>query len=86
MLKPGADEMDVENFLSLSRQGRALVQAGRYGDAAVAFEAAPRLCCGRVLENVPHGPIVEGFAAWVNEAELECTGMLIDAAPRWQEA
>ena len=79
LLRLGADELDVDTFVDLSRQGRKLAAADRHPEAVTAFESALALCRGPILADLPHGPIVEGFATWLREAELECTEMLMDA-------
>jgi DNA-binding SARP family transcriptional activator len=73
------DELDVHVFTRLFRQGREAARAERHEEAVEALEEALGMCRGLALTEPPHGPIVEGFNAWLEEARLECQELLVDS-------
>jgi SARP family transcriptional regulator, regulator of embCAB operon len=75
----GSDDFDVHDFERLVSGGRALAQEQRHSEAAAAFDAALDLWRGPALGDLGNGVIVNGFAAWLEEARLECTEMMVDA-------
>ncbi|MFH8370024.1 BTAD domain-containing putative transcriptional regulator [Streptomyces sp. NPDC018031] len=76
-LQLGTDEYDLHEFEALTREGRALAQAGRHPEAVAALESAVRLWRGPVLSGMRDGPIVSSFVMWLEEARLESTEILI---------
>ncbi|MFG2209034.1 BTAD domain-containing putative transcriptional regulator [Streptomyces sp. NPDC048638] len=70
---------DLESFRRLLRKGRAYMVAGSHQEASECFEGALNLWRGPVLSGLRDGPIVNGFAAWVEELRLECIELLIEA-------
>lgn len=78
-LSIGTDELDLDEFLALTRQGRQDVAAARLKSAAECFDAALRLWRGPTLSEVRDGPIIGGFATWLEEVRLECVELLVDA-------
>ncbi|POM23842.1 Regulatory protein AfsR [Actinomadura rubteroloni] len=69
-----ADEgqLDLHLFQRLVRESRAHVRAGRWDEARVGLEDALGLARGSALATLPGGPVINGFARWVNEVRLEC--------------
>lgn len=79
LLQLGDDEIDVHQFRALMHQGRSHLKAGQHPEASNAFEDALALWRGPVLGDLCGGPALEGFAAWTQEARLECTELLVEA-------
>jgi SARP family transcriptional regulator, regulator of embCAB operon len=75
-LHVGPDEVDLHTFTRLLRDGRGYARAGQHEDARAAFEAALGLYRGPALLELYGGPIVNQFAAWLEEARLECIELL----------
>ncbi|NUU19913.1 MAG: AfsR/SARP family transcriptional regulator [Streptomycetaceae bacterium] len=79
MLNLGTDVLDVREFQIRMRQSRSHARAGRLEDAADYARDALGLWRGPVLGDLRGGPIVDEFAAWAEEARLECTEAQIEA-------
>jgi len=79
LLRLGPDELDLHLFQRRVQQGRAYVTAGRHEEAAGSFESALELWEGAPLGDLRDGPIVSGFATWLEEARLECTELMIES-------
>jgi DNA-binding SARP family transcriptional activator len=75
----GSDELDLREFRRTMDLGRADVRADRHERAVVHFETALELLRGPVLDEAPHGPIVDGFVTWLSEARLECAELLVES-------
>lgn len=78
-LRLGTDEYDLHEFEALTREGRALARAGRHTEATATLESAMRLWRGPALSGMRDGPIVNGFAVWLEESRLESTEILISS-------
>jgi SARP family transcriptional regulator, regulator of embCAB operon len=78
LLRLQHDDLDSEVFLRLVQTGRDLAAQRRDEQARHCFEQALALWRGPVLGDLTCGPILEGFAACLMEARLECTQLLID--------
>jgi DNA-binding SARP family transcriptional activator len=78
MLRLGNDELDFRCFERLVDLGRKQLRDGNYEQAAAAFDGALSLWREPLLDDVCHGPILEGFQTWLKEARMECVEMLID--------
>jgi len=81
-LRLGADEFDLHHFQDAVREGRRQLWKGSANNAAAAFQDALTLWRGPILGGLPGGPIVDGFAVWLEECRLECQELLIDANMR----
>lgn len=80
MLHTGNDDIDFHVFLKASEEGRSLIRASRYEQAAEVLSGALTIWRGAVLSNVPAaGPLLEGFATWLSESRLECMEALFEA-------
>lgn len=73
------DELDFQTFQRLVNHGRSAARAERHEEAAASFEAALDLCRGPVLRELRDGPIINGFANWLEEMKLECTEWLVES-------
>lgn len=78
-LRLGSDELDFRAFEVLVNRGRDHAKEGRHEQAAADFESALALWRGPLLDDAFHGPILEGFQNWLEEARLECVEMMIDS-------
>ncbi|MFI0408230.1 BTAD domain-containing putative transcriptional regulator [Actinomadura sp. 3N508] len=78
-LRTGSDQIDAHTFREHIRQGRGHARDRRPEAAAESFNAALSLVRGPIGHSFHNGPIVQGFATWAEEAQLECTEMLLDA-------
>jgi DNA-binding SARP family transcriptional activator len=78
LLHLGADELDAHLFVRMMDEGRAHSRQLRHEEAADSFERALSLWRGPVVGDLSGGPIVDGFLAWLAEARLECTELLVD--------
>lgn len=79
VLCPRTAELDFRSFQEYVNAGRAAAHGGRHEEAAAAFEGALALCRGPVLYELREGPIVSGFASWLEEVKLECTERLVES-------
>ncbi|MEV0321982.1 AfsR/SARP family transcriptional regulator [Streptomyces sp. NPDC050658] len=79
MLSLGSDGLDLHDFTRLMKEGRAQLRNGAQEAAVLSFEGALALCRGPLLADAGHGPILQGFRTWLNEAQLECMESLMDA-------
>ncbi|MFD8483833.1 BTAD domain-containing putative transcriptional regulator [Kitasatospora sp. NPDC059673] len=75
----GPHELDVEVFLWLVRNGRKLVDRNEHERAVAEFKRALGLWHGPALGNLRDGPIVNGFATWVQEHRLECIEIMMES-------
>jgi SARP family transcriptional regulator, regulator of embCAB operon len=80
MLTLGSDGLDLHDFTRLLKGGRTQLRSGGYEAATRSFEDALALFRGPFLADVAHGPILQGFRTWLNEAQLECMESLMDAS------
>jgi DNA-binding SARP family transcriptional activator len=78
-LRLGSDEIDYRCFRRLVQDGRAHAMRDQHPLAVDYFTQALSIWNGSALEGIHHGPILEGFVAWLTETRLECTEMLIDS-------
>ncbi len=79
LLRLGPDQLDFCLFQDLVNLGREQAREGRHDRAVASFEHGLSLWRGPLLSSLSNGPIGYGFVAWLTEARLECTEMLIDA-------
>lgn len=75
----GTDEVDVHRFMVLAKQGREHARDRWHEGAAACFDRALALCRGPVLQDLPRGPIVDGFVTWFTEQRMECVEMAVEA-------
>lgn len=83
-VEPG--NLDLHAFQRLLREGRSAAHSGHYDTAFTALGSALALYRGPAL-NGP-GPIVGGFARWLEEARIECAELFVNAGVergRYQE-
>ncbi len=78
MLTSGDDELDLHTFQRAVKQGRAHVRERRHEQAAACLRAGLELWRGPAFHEYRDGPIVSGFAGWLEESRLECIELLID--------
>jgi DNA-binding SARP family transcriptional activator len=76
----GSDELDVHIFQQHVNQGRAHMRASRNEEALASIDNALGVWRGPALEDLRNSPTVNGFAAWAEEARLECVEMHLDAS------
>lgn len=74
-----SDELDFDEFQALVNSGRARIRNQQYEEAAADFESALELWRGPVLHDLRDGPIVNGFATWVEEIRLESIEMMVSS-------
>jgi DNA-binding SARP family transcriptional activator len=79
LLHLNGDELDLHVFQRRVQQARAYAAAERHGDAVAAFEGALDLWEGPALGDLRDGPVISGFATWLEEARLECTEAMIES-------
>ncbi|WP_380280644.1 BTAD domain-containing putative transcriptional regulator [Kitasatospora purpeofusca] len=79
LLRLGHDTLDVHEFQQLMTRGRAAMKRDRYEEASAVLDGALALWRSPVLSELRLGPIVNSFAAWAEEARLECIEMRMDA-------
>jgi SARP family transcriptional regulator, regulator of embCAB operon len=79
LLRLGSDGLDVNSFLQRAELGRTHARAGQYHEAIEQLDSALSLWRGPVLDDVRHGPIVEGFVAWLADSRLDCLELTLDA-------
>ena len=78
LLRTNGALLDVHAFANQSRLGREYAKEHRYEQAANSFNAALALWRGPLLEGSPGGPIISGFATWLDETRAECLERLMD--------
>ncbi|MUN39466.1 activator protein [Actinomadura sp. NEAU-AAG5] len=78
VLRTGSDELDLHEFQRLVREGRQHMRRDEYELASRAFESALGLWRGPALSELREGPIINGFAIWLDEVRLECHEMLVE--------
>jgi DNA-binding SARP family transcriptional activator len=74
-----ADVLDVDCFQQLVERGRSYAFVGDHEQAVEQFRAALKLWRGPALLDLRNGPIVNGFANWLEEGRLECAELLISS-------
>jgi SARP family transcriptional regulator, regulator of embCAB operon len=74
-----SDEIDIETFESLAREGRAAMTARRYEQAACQLRRALQLWRGPALVDVRLGRLLEVYASRLEESLLNVTELRIDA-------
>jgi SARP family transcriptional regulator, regulator of embCAB operon len=77
MLRIAHTELDVHLFQDRMGEGRRQLVAGRSAEAVTAFEAALDLWHGPALGGLASGPILAGFATWLEECRMECLELLV---------
>ncbi len=82
LLRTGTDEFDLHVFQRLADEGRAHARDGRHEEARAAFAAALGLWRGPALGELREGPIINGFAIWLEENRLECNELLVESSLR----
>ncbi|MGX1804582.1 AfsR/SARP family transcriptional regulator [Nocardia sp. NPDC055321] len=76
----GNDSLDLTEFNNRIDRGRDFLHMNSATDADRELTAALELCQGPVLGDLrADGPIICGFIAWAEEAELEARNLWIDA-------
>jgi DNA-binding SARP family transcriptional activator len=78
LLRMGTDELDLTNFLDLTKQGRDLAAIGEHEAAVDCFERGIGLWRGSALGDLPSGPIIGGSVTWLAEERLECVELALD--------
>lgn len=79
VLRAEPGDLDLHLFERLVGEGRKLIRLGHDEKARVELEAAMALWHGPALVELRNGPIINGFAIWMEELRLECTEMQIEA-------
>jgi DNA-binding SARP family transcriptional activator len=79
LLSLGSDELDLNIFQDLAAKGRSCAREGRHEEAVTYFEEALSLWRGTMLEDMDTGPIMDGFATWLDELRMECIEMSVDS-------
>lgn len=79
VLRTAADELDLQVFQRLVGEGREAVRHGHYEQGRYTLDKALALWRGPALSDLRNGPIINGFAIWLDEIRLECNEMLMDA-------
>lgn len=79
LLSVESSDLDLHLFEQLVGEARQHVRSGRDEQACTALDAAMALWRGPALHELRNGPIINGFAIWLEEARLECTEMQIEA-------
>jgi DNA-binding SARP family transcriptional activator len=75
----GSDSLDLIEFKKYTDRGRRYLQIGASADADQELTAALQLCRGPALGDLrADGPIIRGFVAWAEEAELEARNLWIE--------
>ncbi len=82
LLRLGEDCLDLQEFEAAMAEGRNKLRRDLHRAAAAAFERALSLWRGPVLGGMATGPALATLDAWVEEARLECTELLIEAKLR----
>ncbi|MFK8844891.1 BTAD domain-containing putative transcriptional regulator [Streptomyces sp. Ac-502] len=76
-VEPG--ELDAQVFADLAARGQEASQAGRHHEAVEALRGALDLAGEDSLVGLRGGPIVNGFANWLDELRLSCTESLLES-------
>jgi DNA-binding SARP family transcriptional activator len=76
-LEPG--ELDLHDFQGRMAEGRRGLQQQEPAAAVAALEAALGVWRGPAFGGLHGGPIVKGFASWLEESRLECLELLMSA-------
>lgn len=82
-------DLDLHQFQSAVLAGRRRLERQDWNAAAAAFDRALSLWRDAPFGGLPGGPIVAGFALWLEEARLECLELRMTAlvkAGRHREA
>lgn len=82
VLRTGTDQLDLHVFQRLVGEGREHARHDRHEDARDAFEQALELWRGPALSELREGPIINGFAIWLDETRLECSELLVESSLR----
>ncbi|GIM92612.1 AfsR/SARP family transcriptional regulator [Paractinoplanes toevensis] len=78
-LKIGPEKLDVTVFDRLFDQGKQALRERRYESASNALTSALSLWRNQPLADVPKGPILQAYAAQLEEARLQALDMRIEA-------
>jgi SARP family transcriptional regulator, regulator of embCAB operon len=79
LLRVGPDELDADRFTRLYRQGRELHRDRSYGQAANVLRQATELWRGPAFGGFTDSPVVQAYAALLEESRLECLELLMEA-------
>jgi len=79
LLNVGPEEFDLFQFQRAVMRGRRQTEAGQAAEGARSLEEGLALWRGMPLGGLRGGPIVRGFAIWLEEARLECIELLVKA-------
>jgi SARP family transcriptional regulator, regulator of embCAB operon len=79
LLRLGSDELDLHMFQELADRGRTCAREGHHDEAVACFEEALSLWRGTMLDDLDTGPIMDGFATWLDELRMECIEMSVDS-------
>ncbi|GAA1462535.1 AfsR/SARP family transcriptional regulator [Nocardiopsis exhalans] len=77
-LRTESDQIDVLLFQGLMNDGRSALRTGRLEEASRLLREALGLWRGAVPYELREGPIVNAFAAWAEQARLECIDLSVD--------
>ncbi len=85
-LRVEAAELDLKAFEDRAASGRAALEKGRAEEALRHFETALALWRGRLLEDVPHGPVIAAREVAIDEQrravqEDRCEALLLLGRP-----
>ncbi|AGL15948.1 AfsR/SARP family transcriptional regulator [Actinoplanes sp. N902-109] len=80
LLNVGDAGLDVYEFEQRVRQGRDHAWAGAHTEAVESYEAALALWRGPALSGLRDSPVINAFAAWLDECRLEAAEMMIESS------
>ncbi len=75
LLRLGTDETDLQIFERLLNESRNHIRERQLDQALATLQRANALWRGPALSGVPHGPIIDGLAMWLEHAHLESVEM-----------
>jgi DNA-binding SARP family transcriptional activator len=79
LLSAAPQEPDLHIFGQLIQLGRTHTKRDQHERAVECFDAALRLWRGPALSTLRDSPMVNAFAAWLEEIRLECVEMLVES-------
>jgi DNA-binding SARP family transcriptional activator len=79
LLRVRPEDLDCLVFQRLVRRGRTELSERRHAAASATLDEALDLWYGPVLGPLSDGPIVTGFAGWLDELRLEAVEMQVEA-------
>lgn len=80
LLRVGDDELDLRVFQGLVETARGHARQERHQDCVDVLREALGLWRGPALGDLDGGPILVGFAGWLQDLHLESTELLVDSA------